>query len=266
MGLRRSGGCSSQCRRTAPGGRHSPHRASTRFTSMAGKGSSPFFSSLMPRRSRRCRRNLAFRAHCRRRSPPPCHFPRTSTCPTSSATCVWSPASRRSTLPSTAPASPAASTLSATGSMQSMASPRGGSARVRAPLRPLRRAETAVRALTRAHAPFLRRSLAVWRRARYGHRPVRLRPASCLLGPFCLLARHSLLTLDPWLPTAASFCTAAILAVLSHLYPAHRFAFLALMILDLGSHWVQMYRCAGKRLRRITRPVATQPVSTRRFS
>lgn len=36
-------------------------------------------------------------------------------------------------------------------------------------------------------------------------------------------------------------CTAAILLVLSHLYPEYRFFFTLCMMLDIFSHWVQMY-------------------------
>lgn len=37
-------------------------------------------------------------------------------------------------------------------------------------------------------------------------------------------------------------CTAALLAVLAHAYPASAHLFLFLLVLDIGSHWVQMYR------------------------
>jgi CDP-diacylglycerol--inositol 3-phosphatidyltransferase len=37
------------------------------------------------------------------------------------------------------------------------------------------------------------------------------------------------------------FCTAALLGVLAHLYPTYQFVFTCLMILDVVSHWVQMY-------------------------
>lgn len=38
-------------------------------------------------------------------------------------------------------------------------------------------------------------------------------------------------------------CTAGLLAVLSRAVPSLSFIFYALLILDIGSHWVQMYRC-----------------------
>jgi CDP-diacylglycerol--inositol 3-phosphatidyltransferase len=38
------------------------------------------------------------------------------------------------------------------------------------------------------------------------------------------------------------FCTAGLLAVLSRLYPSMQAAFLYLMVLDIVSHWAQMYR------------------------
>ena len=38
-------------------------------------------------------------------------------------------------------------------------------------------------------------------------------------------------------------CTAALLAVLAHAYPAAAHVFLVLLVLDIGSHWAQMYRC-----------------------
>jgi len=37
------------------------------------------------------------------------------------------------------------------------------------------------------------------------------------------------------------FSTATIMLVLTHLYPAYRFAFICTMILDIVSHWLQMY-------------------------
>ena len=44
------------------------------------------------------------------------------------------------------------------------------------------------------------------------------------------------------------FCTAALLAVLAHLYKGSYTWFLWLLILDISSHWVQMYRhVAGMR-------------------
>ena len=36
--------------------------------------------------------------------------------------------------------------------------------------------------------------------------------------------------------------TASIVMVLSHLYPRFLFAFIMLNCLDLGSHWMRMYR------------------------
>lgn len=43
------------------------------------------------------------------------------------------------------------------------------------------------------------------------------------------------------------FCTAGLLAVLAHLFQEHplHYVFIWLMILDIVSHWAQMYRCAG---------------------
>lgn len=38
-----------------------------------------------------------------------------------------------------------------------------------------------------------------------------------------------------------SICTAGLLLILSHLYPDYRFFWTMCMILDVGSHWVQMY-------------------------
>lgn len=38
------------------------------------------------------------------------------------------------------------------------------------------------------------------------------------------------------------FCTAALLSVLSHVYPKQYLYFVYLMVLDIVSHWVQMYR------------------------
>lgn len=40
------------------------------------------------------------------------------------------------------------------------------------------------------------------------------------------------------------FCTAGLLSVLAALYPAWHWVFTFLMILDIVSHWAQMYRCA----------------------
>jgi CDP-diacylglycerol--inositol 3-phosphatidyltransferase len=37
------------------------------------------------------------------------------------------------------------------------------------------------------------------------------------------------------------FCTAALLAVLAHHFPSYSAAFLGLMVLDIVSHWAQMY-------------------------
>ena len=39
------------------------------------------------------------------------------------------------------------------------------------------------------------------------------------------------------------FCTAGLLAVLAQQFPAYSWAFHYLLILDVASHWVQMYRC-----------------------
>ena len=38
------------------------------------------------------------------------------------------------------------------------------------------------------------------------------------------------------------FCTAGLLSVLGALYPSHHWVFTYLMILDIVSHWAQMYR------------------------
>ena len=38
------------------------------------------------------------------------------------------------------------------------------------------------------------------------------------------------------------FCTAALLGLLAHLYPVYHWVFTYLMILDIVSHWAQMYR------------------------
>jgi hypothetical protein len=38
-------------------------------------------------------------------------------------------------------------------------------------------------------------------------------------------------------------CTATLLAVLAALWPAQAYTFLCLLMLDVVSHWVQMYRC-----------------------
>ena len=46
------------------------------------------------------------------------------------------------------------------------------------------------------------------------------------------------------------FCTAALLSVLAHYYPTQQMVFTSLMILDVVSHWVQMYRWGGKSLLR----------------
>lgn len=45
------------------------------------------------------------------------------------------------------------------------------------------------------------------------------------------------------------FCTAGLLAVLAALYPASAHLFLWLMMLDIVSHWAQMYRCARPLIR-----------------
>ena len=53
------------------------------------------------------------------------------------------------------------------------------------------------------------------------------------------------------------FCTAGLLAVLVRLHPSYDWLFFYLLILDIGSHWVQMYRCespGSARIRLHTRP------------
>ena len=42
------------------------------------------------------------------------------------------------------------------------------------------------------------------------------------------------------------FCTAGLLAVLARLLPDWSAVFVFLLILDISSHWVQMYRCGGR--------------------
>ena len=39
------------------------------------------------------------------------------------------------------------------------------------------------------------------------------------------------------------FCTAALLAILARVRPEWSTTFLSLMVLDISSHWAQMYRC-----------------------
>eukprot|EP00753_Platysulcus_tardus_P005692 PLAT13618.1.p2 GENE.PLAT13618.1~~PLAT13618.1.p2 ORF type:complete len:235 (+),score=115.09 PLAT13618.1:45-707(+) len=40
-------------------------------------------------------------------------------------------------------------------------------------------------------------------------------------------------------------CTAALLAILSHMYKQHSILFIMLMLLDISSHWAQMYSAGG---------------------
>lgn len=49
------------------------------------------------------------------------------------------------------------------------------------------------------------------------------------------------------------FCTAGLLAVLAHLFQEHplHYVFIWLMILDIVSHWAQMYRCAYAAVRAV---------------
>ncbi len=51
--------------------------------------------------------------------------------------------------------------------------------------------------------------------------------------------------IDGWGVCAVSrrFCTMGLLTVLSHLYRPQYFAFVLLQVLDIVSHWIQMYRC-----------------------
>jgi phosphatidylglycerophosphate synthase len=60
------------------------------------------------------------------------------------------------------------------------------------------------------------------------------------------------------------FCTAALLAVLAHLYPECHVYFLWLMVLDIVSHWAQMYRC--DRLSSATALTDSEPLEHRTVS
>ena len=41
------------------------------------------------------------------------------------------------------------------------------------------------------------------------------------------------------------FCTASLYLVLSHIYPQYKYAIIILLILEIVSHWIQMFRCSS---------------------